>query len=520
MNPVVGDLTKNASKIIALCEQEKSSDMMVFPELCICGYPPEDLLHQADFLAQCAAQIQQIAKAVPQDLVVIVGAPIVVSGDCYNMALALQGGRIIAQYAKQHLPNYGVFDEARYFVAGTQAVLIEVKGWQCALTVCEDLWHEDVALQAKAEGADMLINLNASPYCQGKPEAREMTMARHAAGLPLVYVNQVGGQDELVFDGNSFVMNAQGEKVVSLPAFKEANTAIDLAALPTAEIAQAVDPMAVIYRALVLGTQDYVRKNGFTKVVLGLSGGIDSALTLCVAVDALGADNVEVIMMPSRYNLEMSLEDAKIQAKKLGVSSRVVSIEPMFDAFLNSVDFLKGEPASVTQENIQARIRGVILMARSNQTGAMLLTTGNKSELSVGYATLYGDMAGGFAPLKDVYKTLVFDLSRWLNREQEIIPNRVIVRPPSAELSFDQKDSDSLPDYPVLDRILQLYIEDRKGVQAIGKLIQDEALAQKIVAMVDRNEYKRCQAPPGVRITSRAYGKDRRYPITNQFGVK
>ena len=518
INPTVGAIDANCKKIIvnSRLATNQGADVIVFPELTLTGYPPEDLLLKPSFIEQCHVCLNSLKLKLPKDIVVVIGMPWRKNKKIYNMALALSNGKIIAKYAKQYLPNYGVFDERRYFCPSKNSVVFKVKGKKCTMSICEDLWIKKSITKAKQKGAEYIFHLNASPYQVEKPQLRLKTMRKNSKGLNLVYVNQVGGQDELVFDGGSFMLDADGNKTCQLDNFSEQ---LKIATKKTKGIDLVHERFSEIYQALVLGTKDYVLKNGFSKVVLGLSGGIDSALTLCIAHSALGASNVEVVMMPSRYNLDISLSDAKKQAQILNVNYLEISIEPMFKSFLANLDFLDMNNPGVEQENLQARIRGMILMARSNQTGAMLLTTGNKSEMSVGYATLYGDMAGGFAPLKDVYKTTVFQLANWLNRKQEIIPKRVITRPPSAELSSCQKDSDSLPDYDLLDHILNLYIEHDKSRQEIIKLGLDETWVNKIARMVDISEYKRRQAPPGVKISRKNYGKDRRFPITNNFNM-
>jgi len=527
LNLLVGDVDGNRDQVIAAANaarNERQADLLVFPELTLTGYPPEDLFLRPELTKRTQAALLRIA-AETRGIALILGYPKAALGGLFNVAGLINDGRIIAEYAKQLLPNYSVFDEKRYFQPGNGPGILAFKGIRIALTVCEDIWEEGPTRQAAAAGAQLLINLNASPYQLDKAPEREALVRLRAQehGIPIIYANLVGGQDELVFDGGSFVVDATGKLTHQAPCFEAASLVVDMdlehgprplpgTVVPVPEREEAV------YRALVLGVRDYVRKNGFDGAVLGLSGGIDSALTLAVATDALGPERVEVVLMPSRYTADMSLDDALEQARILGVKAGVISIEPAFEAFLGMMaDQLAGRGKGVTEENIQARCRGIILMAISNEQGRMLLTTGNKSEMAVGYATLYGDMAGGFAPLKDVFKTLVYRLARFRNRRSRVIPERVLTRPPSAELRPDQTDQDSLPDYDLLDEILKRYIEDDRSVAAIVAEGYPEAEVRRVVRLVDRNEYKRRQAPPGVRITCRAFGRDRRYPITSGF---
>jgi NAD+ synthase (glutamine-hydrolysing) len=455
-------------------------------------------------------------------IAVILGYPRQREDGLYNTAGCIHDGRIIDQYDKALLPNYSVFDEKRYFQTGGAPCVVTIAGMRVGITICEDIWYRQPARLAAEAGAELLVNLNASPFHKGKSLEREELLAKRAleTGLPIIYVNLVGGQDELVFDGGSFVVNAQGHVVQRTTFFTESQPVVIFQeGYPLgSEVIAHPDSEAEIYNALVLGVRDYVLKNGFSGAILGLSGGIDSALTLAIAVDALGADRVEVVSMPSRYTADMSNEDARLQADIMGVKFRSIPIEPAFNAFLGMLEKeFAGLAEDTTEENIQARCRGIILMALSNKTGRMLLTTGNKSEMSVGYATLYGDMAGGFAPIKDVPKTLVYQLSKYRNRGGEVIPRRVIDRPPSAELRPDQVDSDSLPDYDTLDAILLAYVEQDYSEEQIIAMGYDSHIVQRVVRLVDNNEYKRRQAPPGVRITRRAFGRDRRYPITSGF---
>jgi NAD+ synthase (glutamine-hydrolysing) len=527
INLKVGDVADNRDRVVAAAREARDrhqADLAVFPELTLTGYPPEDLLLRPELIERTEAALARIVEEV-RGIGLVLGYPKAGVGGLFNVAGLIADGRVLAEYAKQLLPNYSVFDEKRYFQPGRDPCVVDFKGVRLGLTVCEDIWEEGPARQAAEAGAQILLNINASPYHGGKAQVREGLLSLRARehGFPIVYANLVGGQDELLFDGGSLVVGAGGEVTHRGPFFEEALLAADfdldggprprpgvLAPIPGEE--------AAVYGALVLGVRDYVRKNGFRGAVLGLSGGIDSALTLAVAVDALGAEQVEVVLMPSRYTADMSIEDALEEARLLGVESRIIPIEPAFDAFLGMLkeEFAGFEP-DVTEENIQARCRGVVLMAISNKTGRILLTTGNKSEMAVGYATLYGDMAGGYAPLKDVFKTLVYRLARYRNGISPVIPERVITRPPSAELRPDQTDQDSLPSYDLLDPVLQRYIEEDQSVAQIVAAGFPEAEVRRVARLVDRNEYKRRQAPPGVRITRRAFGRDRRYPITSGF---
>lgn len=522
---LVGDIPGNTRKVIESvreAEQQHGADIVVFPELCLTGYPPEDLLLRPSMDIRVAEALDGLLSE-SFSAAVIVGAPQREAGLLYNAALVISDGQIRARYFKQFPPNYQVFDEKRYFASGNETCVTEIRGVPVGITVCEDLWSDGPLEKAAAAGAQLVINLNASPYDIDKQARRKALLERKAEEnrVSIVYCNLVGGQDELVFDGGSMVYDHSGVLAVEAPQFEEGLYPVEFVCehhcqpvsappLPEPSLEQNV------YRALVLGVRDYVNKNGFRSVVLGLSGGIDSALTLAVAADALGAERVRAVMMPFRYTSGMSLEDAEAQAKSLGVQYDVFSIEPMYDAFMDSLkDAFAGTTPDTTEENLQARLRGVLLMSLSNKFGSLVLTTGNKSELAVGYSTLYGDMAGGFDVLKDVPKTLVFRLSRYRNTISPVIPERVITRPPSAELAPDQKDEDSLPGYDVLDQILNLYVERDYSAEAIiaeGFAKED---VERVLRLVDINEYKRRQAPIGVRITERGFGKDRRYPITN-----
>ncbi|QDD89609.1 NAD+ synthase [Pseudomonas oryzihabitans] len=527
LNLKVGDIHGNVDRIIAAAGEARDQlggDLIVFPELSLCGYPPEDLLLRSSMQRRIEQGLQRI-RAEIGGIHVLVGFPWLEEGRRYNACAVYRDGVQLAFYRKQQLPNYRVFDEKRYFEPGDSAAVFEFKGVPIGVTICEDIWFAEPMAKARAAGARLMLNLNASPFHGGKQPEREAVVGERAreGGMAVVYVNQVGGQDELVFDGHSFVVDAQGQVTQRAPAFVEGLYTVsfdaDLNPLPAAT-APIASLEASVYDALVLGVRDYVRKNGFKGVVLGLSGGIDSALVLAVAADALGAEQVEAVMMPYHYTAQMSLDDAEAEARTLGVRYSVLPIASMVEAFQQT---LAGEFAGLgrdtTEENLQARCRGTLLMAISNKKGYLVLTTGNKSEMAVGYATLYGDMAGGFDVLKDVPKTLVFRLCEYRNRAGEVIPQRVIDRPPSAELSPDQKDEDSLPPYPVLDEILRLYVEQDLSAVDIVAAGFDEEVVRKVLRLVDLNEYKRRQAAVGARVTQRGFGRDRRYPITSGWRI-
>ncbi|OUS13626.1 NAD+ synthase [Gammaproteobacteria bacterium 53_120_T64] len=526
INPLVGDIPGNTQLVIdTLIEarDQLKADIVIFPELVLCGYPPEDLLLRPSIQIRIEKALAQVAEAC-EGIVAVIGYPWREKGQLYNMAGVIQDGLLIAQYAKNCLPNYQVFDEKRYFEAGDSPCVVEICGARVGLSVCEDIWSTGPAQRAVAAGAEVIFNINASPFHVGKQTERVATVAQRACegNIPIVYVNQIGGQDELVFCGGSMVVDAQGELCYQAPMFEPGLFAVDLSladgrvAVAPQTIVPTPEDLATVYQALVLGVRDYVNKNGFKGVVLGLSGGIDSALTLAIAVDALGADRVEAVMMPFRYTSQLSLDDAQAEADILGVTYKVIGIEPIYNAFSEALaEEFAGLDADKTEENMQARSRGVLLMSISNKKGSLVLTTGNKSEMSVGYATLYGDMAGGLDVLKDVKKVLVFDLCRYRNTLSQVIPESVIIRPPSAELAPDQIDEDTLPPYEILDQILQLYIEEDMAALDIIAQGFDEEDVHRILRMVDINEYKRQQAPLGLRITERGFGRDRRYPITN-----
>ena len=523
---LVGDIKANAEKIITLAElaRQSGADLVVFPELALTGYPPEDLLLRQGFIEQVDQAVQHIIRSVT-GVDVVFGA-VRHDGEClYNSAFWARNGQLVDVYDKFTLPNYAVFDEKRYFTAGERVVVVDIKGFKLGLSICEDIWSQQPAAQVKQLGGQALIILNASPYHYAKDRERiEILQQRHKeTGMAMFYLNLVGGQDELVFDGDSLVMDAQGEIAGRGPDFDEAQLQYRLHSSGKVEaideaFCQSQSEEASVYKALVTAVRDYVNNNGFDGVVIGLSGGVDSALTLAIAVDALGADQVHAVMMPSRYTAQMRLDDAREEAELLAVDNREISIEPTFNAFLESMkDLFENTQPDTTEENIQARCRGVILMALSNKLRRMVLTTGNKSEMAVGYSTLYGDMAGGFAPLKDVFKVLVYRLCDYRNSLSRVIPQRVLDRPPSAELRPDQVDQDSLPDYSVLDAILQMSVEQDKPRSEIIEAGYDAQLVDRVLRMVQLNEYKRRQAPPGVRITRRAFGRDRRYPITSGY---
>ncbi|GAA4874071.1 NAD+ synthase [Ferrimonas pelagia] len=524
-NFVVGHIEGNGSLICQDIERarEAGADLILFSELSITGYPPEDLLLRPDLITRVDAVLDQVAQH-SQDLTVVVGHPYLDEhGELFNSASAFKDGQRIVLTHKQKLPNYRVFDEERYFARGDTTAVIPVADHRVALLICEDIWHPEPIASAREQGADLLLSLNASPFDMTKLDERLNVLEACSAelGAPVVYLNQVGGQDELVFDGHSMVVDAHGRICHELPQFEEAFRLVRFVdGVPVAgeRVAPSLED-AQIYNALVMSVRDYIGKNGFPGAVLGLSGGIDSALTLAIAADAIGAEKVQAVMMPYRYTSSMSLEDAEAQAKALGVEYDVTPIEPMFDGFMTALTPMFANAAKdTTEENLQARIRGVLLMALSNKTGRILLTTGNKSELAVGYCTLYGDMCGGFAVIKDLPKQLVYRLACYRNRLSSVIPERVITRPPSAELAPDQVDQDSLPPYDVLDDILERYVERDQGVAEIVAAGHQEADVRRVIRLTDINEYKRRQGAVGPRVTPRAFGKDRRYPITSGFG--
>ncbi|MDG2338917.1 MAG: NAD+ synthase [Gammaproteobacteria bacterium] len=538
LNFLVGDIDFNTSLIIEkakLAIEEYSADVIAFPELALTGYPPEDLLLRASLSIRTEKALQRIRnEKLPAHLVI--GYPERESGKLYNSLAIIGYGESLANYRKQHLPNYQVFDEQRYFETGGEACVLEIGGQKVAFTICEDMWEHEPVLQARAAGAQLMININASPFHMNKlSDRQELLRARSAeGGFPIIYVNMVGGQDELVFDGGSMAVSAEGECHCLAPGYVETLLPVVVhepaesgapCTIPMQHIAAPLSLEAQVYHSLVLGVRDYVNKNGFKGVVLGLSGGIDSGLTLAIAADALGAERVQAVMMPFTYTSQLSLDVAAEQANKIGVDYQSISIEGVYSAFIEALeDQFADTEADVSEQNIQARCRGVLLMAISNKKGLLVLTTGNKSEIAVGYSTLYGDMAGGFDVLKDVSKTMVYSLATYRNSEysqtpDEVIPQRVIDRPPSAELAPDQVDQDSLPPYDVLDRILELYVEQDQSATSIVAHGFDEQIVRRVLRLVDLNEYKRRQSPVGVRLTQRGFGRDRRYPITNAWPI-
>ncbi|MCL0004055.1 NAD+ synthase [Providencia rettgeri] len=526
LNWLVGDIEGNCDRMLqVVSEQAPNTDIVMFSELSLTGYPPEDLIFRADFEDRCLVQLDRLQKA-SQETAIIVGHPWYEGDDIYNALSFFYQGKLHARYFKQELPNYGVFDEPRYFTADEKSCVVEFKGYQLGLLICEDIWYDEPVDAVKGAGAEILLTINASPYDIHKEHIRTDLLVEHCkrTHMPIVYLNQVGGQDELVFDGGSKVIANKGKQIFKLAEFKEQVITVqfdELALVSEGSVFIENDPVAQVYQALVMSTRDYINKNGFNGAILGLSGGIDSGLTVAIAVDAIGKEHVQAVMMPFRYTSEMSIHDAKEQADLLGVEFDIVSIEPMFDAFMAQLTpMFEGTAVDTTEENLQARCRAVILMAMSNKRRRLVLTTSNKSESAVGYSTLYGDMAGGFDVLKDVPKTLVFELAKYRNTLSPAIPQRVIDRPPSAELAPGQLDQDSLPPYDVLDALLEGYVEKDLSVNDLIKLGFNKDVVRKVVRLVDINEYKRRQAPVGPRITMRNFGKDRRYPITSGFGRK
>ncbi len=530
LNLVVGDVDGNTSRIVAAANEARDryrADLVMLPELAVSGYPPEDLLFHSGMRLQVARSLERLKQEV-RGITLIAGYPEYADSAIFNSAIVIRDGAVLANHRKACLPNYRVFDEKRYFTPGSDPTVVEIQGVRAGVLVCEDAWDSAPARQAREAGAQVLLVINASPYEVDKQSMREQQVVRERireTHIPVVFCNLIGGQDELVFDGNSFVMDDKGAVTQRAPAFAEGLFVVDLALDASGTVHPIPDDITPlqgqeesVYGALVQGTRDYVTKHRFPGVVMGLSGGVDSALTLVIAVDALGADRVHSVAMPSRYTSQMSKDDAALQAGKLHVKHSEISIEGMFEATLAALkQEFAGRAPDTAEENIQSRCRGVLLMGISNKTGKMLLTTGNKSEMAVGYATLYGDMAGGFAPIKDCSKLLVYRLCRWRNAQSEVIPARVIDRPPSAELRFDQKDTDSLPPYEILDPILEAFIEEDLSVDQIAARGFDRATVGRILDLVKRNEYKRRQAPPGVRVSGRAFGRDWRYPITNGY---
>ncbi len=523
INQIVGDISGNTRRIVDAMAEAKAqgAQLMLTPELSICGYPPEDLLLRADFFEACRHAVESLA-AQTGDMAVVVGYPDHDEYGRYNAAAVLRNGRIVANCRKQRLPNYEVFDEKRYFDAAVEPCVFELDGVRCGLLICADLWGPAPAAGLSHAGAEVILAVNASPCHLGKQQER-YRVARDRVGetgLPVLYANMVGGQDELVFDGASFAMQSDTDIAWQAASFEASVQVVHLADgrwLP-AECAplRALEDEA--YTAMVMGVRDYIGKNGFPSVIIGLSGGIDSALTLAVAVDALGAERVRAVMMPSPYTAQMSLDDAADMARRLNVRYDILPIEPAMKTFQSMLaEQFAGLPEDTTEENLQSRIRGMLLMALSNKTGAIVLTTGNKSEMATGYATLYGDMAGGYAVLKDLYKTLVYRVSTWRNTRSEVMPVNIITRPPSAELKPDQVDQDTLPPYDILDAIIEAYMERDESPREIIARGYDEPVVRRTVNMLKRNEYKRRQAPVGIRLTRRGFGKDWRFPITARY---
>jgi NAD+ synthetase len=526
INCTVGDLAGNARRILDAAYQAVAAgaDLLLTPELAICGYPPEDLLLRPDFYRACEREIVSLAAAAPMPM--IVGHPEQREGRRYNAASLLQGGKVGATYRKQRLPNTEVFDEERYFETGDAPGIVEVQGVRIGLAICEDVWQAGAAEATRTAGAELLLALNASPFHMNKLARRHEVLRERVAGtgIPVIYANLVGGQDELVFDGASFALDATGQLTHQLPAFEECVAVVEYAdgQLMPGGVSPRLTFEADLYEALKLGVADYLGKNGFPGAIIGLSGGIDSALTLAIAVDALGADKVRAVMMPSPYTARMSLDDSREMVRRLGVRYDEIGIESAMDVYAGMLEplFAGLAPtpwADTTPENIQARIRGMLLMALSNRTGAIVLTTGNKSEMAVGYATLYGDMAGGFAVIKDVFKTLVYRLARYRKTISDVIPENIIIRAPSAELKAGQVDQDTLPPYDVLDAIIQAYMERDESPREIIARGFAEADVRKVVGMLKKNEYKRRQSPVGIRVSRRGFGKDWRYPITSRY---
>ncbi|MCI0749528.1 MAG: NAD+ synthase [Nevskiales bacterium] len=528
LNFWVGDVEGNVAKIIQAVHDARDrlrADLVVFPELAVLGYPPDDLLQRSGLPAVVAEGLQKIRHAAT-GVHVLVGHPEYADGGIYNAATVFRDRRVVAHYRKQILPNYGVFDEKRHFLPGRGASVFELNRIPVGMCICEDVWEPGPALAAKRAGAKLLVNINASPFTLGKSDQRHAILAARVreTGLPILYVNLVGGQDDLLFDGDSTALDADGGLSFRAPLFEEDVHLLEFDGRKfQGPVRPDVADEAVIYRGLVQSIRDYVNRNGFKGALVGMSGGVDSALVAVLAADALGPERVWGVALPSRYSAGISLEDAREEARRLGIRFDVLSIEPPFQAFLDVLaPVFAGTMADLTEENLQSRCRGVLLMALSNKHGQLVLTTGNKSEMAVGYATLYGDMAGGFAPLKDVYKTRVYRLARYRNGLEsargEVIPARVLARPPSAELRPNQTDQDSLPPYDVLDSILEAYVEEQRSIPDIVAMGFSEDTVRRMASLVRKSEYKRRQSPPGPKITARAFGRDRRYPLTAVYG--
>ena len=528
-NPIVGDIEGNlqlAINAIDKLSKQSSPDIFLFTEMFITGYPPEDLILRDDLLDASYEAVEKLCEVKPESFIVI-GYPKKEGDSIFNCAGVLRNKSIITEYKKQELPNYEVFDEKRYFQSGKGPGIFEVNGLRVGLSVCEDIWHENVIKQLHEKKTDLILNINASPFHLDKIKERKVLISGHAINysLPIVYANQVGGQDELVFDGTSMAMDGEGQQILQLEKFKEdykiVNFTSDQEGKLSSEKREEIPEdkeLEEVYKALVLGAKDYIQKNNFPGVLIGSSGGIDSALTAAIAADAIGPEKVRTFMLPFKFTSDMSVEDSEKLAVNLGIKHSVIPIGEIYESFADSLeDEFSGLEPDITEENLQSRCRGVILMALSNKSGELVLTTGNKSETAVGYSTLYGDTAGGFGVLKDVPKTLVYELSRYRNTISHVIPDRIIDRPPSAELAPDQQDSDSLPDYAILDKIIELYVEQDKSKAEIEESGIDKSMVDRVIRLIDLSEYKRRQAPLGVKITSRGFGKDRRYPITNKF---
>lgn len=525
LNFHLGNTEFNTFKMLSCARRahEQQADVIVYPEFSLTGYPPEDLLLRSSFHEQVEEHLSALKTEFPQELLAIVGHPTRTSKDLRNSASIFHQRKILARYDKQHLPNYSVFDEKRYFKSGTKSCVVTLHGVRLGVVICEDLWHPGPVEQAVSDGAQIILSLNASPFHGNKPEERIAVVGERVKHnhIPIVYVNCVAGQDELVFDGGSFVLDGNNQLRHQAPLYREdlSMVSIDIQN-PSKILGGTITPfpprIESIYNALVLGTRDYLEKNRMPGALIGLSGGIDSALTLAIAVDAVGKERVTAVMMPSRHTSQMSLEDARQTAQNFGVAYHEISIEPTFEILVRELTEHLGHALDdLTIQNLQSRIRGNLLMALSNQTGKMVLTTGNKSEMAMGYATLYGDMAGGFAVLKDVLKTDVFELARYRNTINSFIPERVITRAPSAELAPNQTDQDTLPPYDLLDQIISYYMEQDESSQNIAKLCHaDETLVKQVIRKIEQSEYKRRQSPPGIRTSRRAFGRDWRYPIT------
>ena len=518
INPIVGDIELNAKKIIDLTIEasEIGAHLIVFPELALTGYPPEDLLLRDGFIYQVRQEIDNLCGLIPSNISVLFGAPSHSNGNLYNSAYLVQNNKVQNIYNKQELPNYGVFDEKRYFSEGSESLVFECQNTKIGVLICEDQWVDDPMKELCKSNIDMVVSLNASPFQLNKISERMNICKKYALdyGVSFLYVNMVGGQDEVVFDGNSFVVNNQGELSLEMPAFQEICAFHNDSSLPR----ELLNEEESIYSAIVLATRDYIKKNSFGGALIGLSGGIDSALTLAVAVDAIGAENVHAVMMPYQYTSQISLNDSELQAKTQGVKFSSIDIHSIVNSFNTSLsDLFQHNNIDTTEENIQSRVRGSLLMALSNKHHKIVLATGNKSEMAVGYATLYGDMCGGFAPLKDISKTMVYRLSKYRNTISEVIPERVITRPPSAELAPDQVDQDSLPPYDILDDILMRFVEKKQSAESIIAHGHSVENVNKITSLILRNEYKRRQSAPGPKVSTNAFGRERRYPMTSKF---